>query len=471
MRGIGKYSDTKITNIAWAKNIPSHWQEYKIKHVFKIVKRIVGELGYEVLSITQKGIKVKDTTSGEGQLAMDYSKYQLAEIGDFAMNHMDLLTGFVDVSKYHGVISPDYRVFKLEHPQSNSNYMLYLMQLCYTQKIFFGHGKGVSMLGRWRLPSENFKNFLIPVPPKDEQIQIAKFLDFKLVKIDRFIRKKRKLIKLLNEQKAAIINKAVTKGIDRNTEMKDSEIIWIDRLPKSFSIEGFNKKVYLKHGFQFRDNHFSEEGIKVVKISQLSPNGILELSKANFVPNEYLEQFKDTLINEGDILMALTGGTIGKIIRANVNGELLFQNYRVGNFIPLNDSLTKDYLYWQLKSDFIQSQMKFHVRETGQPNIGKSDFRKIQIVVPPIDEQLAIVQYINWELEKIDLTISKIESEITLTQEYRTALISEAVTGKIDVRDFQIPDIQEEQDAYEEIEEELSIAAESEPEYLNEDEY
>jgi type I restriction enzyme S subunit len=461
MSGLGTYSDTKAANFAWAKNIPSHWHEYRIKHVFKIVKRIVGELGYEVLSITQKGIKVKDTTSGEGQLAMDYSKYQLAEIGDFAMNHMDLLTGFVDVSKFYGVISPDYRVFKLTHQESDSNYMLYLMQLCYTQKIFFGHGKGVSMLGRWRLPAENFKNFKIPVPPQDEQEQIAKFLDFKLAKLDRFIEKKRQLIALLNEQKTAIINNAVTKGINPGAEMKESGILWTDIIPQNYSIEGFNKKVFLKHGFQFRDNHFSEEGIKVVKISQLSPNGFLDLSNANFVPQDYLEQFKGVLINDGDILMALTGGTIGKIIRANINGESLFQNYRVGNFIPINNSLTKDYLYWQLKSEFIQSQMRFHVRETGQPNIGKSDFRKIFIVVPPINEQHEIVNHIHKELGKIDLTISKIEKEISLTEEYRTALISEAVTGKIDVRNYKIPEYK----SANELATELSIAAESEPEY------
>src|SRR5690606_14117387 len=122
------------------------------------------------------------------------------------------------------------------------------------------------------------------------------------------------------------------------------------------------------------------DGIKVVKITQLSPDGILRLENASFVPTHYKESFKDIIIHKGDILMALTGGTIGKIIRADINGEILLQNYRVGNFYPLNNKLSKDFLYWQLKSEFVQAQIQFFVRETGQPNIGKGDFRKIQLV-------------------------------------------------------------------------------------------
>lgn len=195
----------------------------------------------------------------------------------------------------------------------------------------------------------------------------------------------------------------------------------------------------MKHGFQFRDEHFSKEGVKIVKITQLSPKGYLDLSKASVVPEQIIDKFKNVIVEDGDILMALTGGTIGKIIRADINDEVLLQNYRVGNFYPSNDKLTKEYLYWILKSDFVQAQMKFYVRETGQPNIGKGDFNKILLIIPPIEEQKAIVEYIETEKKTIDKTISTIKKEISLVEEYKTALIAEAVTGKIDVRDFKIP--------------------------------
>lgn len=470
MNNIKRYKKYKPSGIAWLGDVPEHWEVEKLKHIFTICKTISGELGHKVLSITQNGIKVKDTESGGGQLSMDYSKYQIVNKGDFAMNHMDLLTGYVDISNFEGVTSPDYRVFKLKRKFSNKEYLLFLLQLGYKLKLFYSLGQGVSLFGRWRLPSESFNHFKFPIPSLDEQTAIANFLDYKSAKIDRFIKKKKQLIKLLNEQKAGIINDAVTKGLDASVKTKPSGIEWAGDIPEHWEVEGFNKNVYLKHGFQFREEHFSTDGIRVVKITQLSPEGSLRLEKASYVPLSYQITFKDIIIEDRDILMALTGGTIGKIIRADINEEILLQNYRVGNFYPINDKLSKDFLYLQLKSDFVQKQMTFFVRETGQPNIGKGDFRKIKLIVPSLIEQKAIVSHIETETAKLNQAISTIEKEIALVQEYKTALIAEAVTGKIDVRDYVIPEIAE-LESYEEIEQELSMVAEDEEGYgINEEE-
>ena len=108
----------------WLEEIPLDWEQRKIRHLFSIKKEIAGELGHEVISITQRGAKLKDTESGEGQLSMDYSKYQLVKQGDFLMNHMDLLTGYVDVSEFDGVTSPDYRVFVPSSVDVHSPYFL-----------------------------------------------------------------------------------------------------------------------------------------------------------------------------------------------------------------------------------------------------------------------------------------------------------------------------------------------------------
>ncbi len=209
-KGINHNVKLKASGVEWIGQIPEHWQVKRLKYVFQILKRISGEIGHNVLSITQKGIKVKDTESGAGQLSMDYSKYQFVYKGDFAMNHMDLLTGYVDISKYDGVISPDYRVFDLIEPNSNKEYMLLLLQLCYSNKVFYAHGQGVSMLGRWRFPSENFNIFPFPVPPKSEQIEIADFIAKTNKKIATAISLKEKEIDKLKEYKASLINSAVT---------------------------------------------------------------------------------------------------------------------------------------------------------------------------------------------------------------------------------------------------------------------
>ena len=191
--------------------IPAHWDMKKLKYVFYIKKDIAGKEGYDILSITQKGIKIKDISINEGQLAESYSNYQLVDVGDFAMNHMDLLTGWVDVSKYSGVTSPDYRVFNfIDKSAYCKEYYLYLMQMCYMNKIFYGLGQGVSNLGRWRLQADKFLNFTIPMPPLCEQREIAEYLDEKCSEIDKLVAKKEELLVDLESYKKSLIYEYVT---------------------------------------------------------------------------------------------------------------------------------------------------------------------------------------------------------------------------------------------------------------------
>jgi len=222
-KGLNPEVKMKESGVDWLRNIPDHWKVSNGRKIFKIKKRIVGELGYDVLSITQKGIRIKDIESNEGQLSMDYSKYQLVEVGDFAMNHMDLLTGYVDLSVYVGVTSPDYRVFSIQNKDTCCpEYFLYLLQNGYSNKIFYPYGQGSSQLGRWRLPTEQFKEFCYPVPPIEEQKQIALSISKEAKNIDALIHESNKVINLLQERRSALISAAVTGQIDvRNYQLKE----------------------------------------------------------------------------------------------------------------------------------------------------------------------------------------------------------------------------------------------------------
>ena len=135
-KGLNPNAKMKDSEVEWIGEIPEHWEMKKVKYLFEIRKRISGELGYDVLSVTQSGLKVKDIVSGEGQLSMDYTKYQLVFPEDFVMNHMDLLTGYVDISQYMGVTSPDYRVFTLTDNNCDKKYYLYIFQFGYKTKFF-----------------------------------------------------------------------------------------------------------------------------------------------------------------------------------------------------------------------------------------------------------------------------------------------------------------------------------------------
>ena len=200
----------KDSNIDWIGKIPDNWKIIITKRLFKIKKDIAGKEGYTVLSITQKGI-VPKVFGGKGQFAADYSNYQLVNKGDFAMNHMDLLTGWLDISEYNGVTSPDYRVFvPTGYEDIYAPYYKYVMQNCYSCRIYYGLGHGVAGMGRWRLPADMFLNFKLPMPPKAEQKEIADFLDKRTAEIDSLIAEKESLIADLEAYKKSLIYEVVT---------------------------------------------------------------------------------------------------------------------------------------------------------------------------------------------------------------------------------------------------------------------
>lgn len=209
--GLKLESKTKDSGIVWMGQIPSHWQVIKTKYLFEIVKRIAGEEGYDVLSVTQQGLKVKDLNDYGGQIAESYAGYQFVYPEDFVMNHMDLLTGWVDYSDKFGVTSPDYRVFRLLDKKANSlDYFKYVFQCCYLDKIYYSLGNGVAGVGRWRLQAHTFKNFRLPVPPLEEQVAIAKYLDEKCSLIAQYIDENKQKIAILQDYKKSIIYEYVT---------------------------------------------------------------------------------------------------------------------------------------------------------------------------------------------------------------------------------------------------------------------
>ena len=210
-KGIRGKRPMRDSGSTWFGQIPDTWDANKLKYTFTIRKRIVGEDGHTVLAITQKGVKPKDMSNGNGQFAESYANYQIVRPGDFAMNHMDLLTGWVDISKYEGVTSPDYRVFTLDDTTRNCpSYFLYMMQMCYSNRIFYSMGQGVSGMGRWRLPADMFNNFIIACPPLEEQREIATYLDRKCSEIDSLIASKEKFITELESYKKSLIYEYVT---------------------------------------------------------------------------------------------------------------------------------------------------------------------------------------------------------------------------------------------------------------------
>ncbi len=438
------YPEYKDSGVESLDTIPKMWSIKKLKYIFEIKKRIAGNIGFDVLSVTQKGIKIKDIESGEGQLSMDYSKYQRVYPGEFAMNHMDLLTGYVDISNYDGVTSPDYRVFSVRDKHSfYSRYYLYLLQDGYKQRRFFHLGQGSAHLGRWRLPTEAFNEIVYPCPSLTEQIHIASFLDHETAKIDNLIEKQQQLIELLKEKRQAVISHAVTKGLNPDTPMKDSGVEWLGEVPEHWRINSLNHVLAAIGDVDHYMPQSVDDGIPYVMTGDLTEfvSGI-EFSKCKQVNlRDYLKLSKKIKTCLGDVIMARYA-TIGTVSYVDID-KVFLVSYSCVTIKPNLSKVLGLYLYYYFKSNSFLQGIQYQVNTNTQGNVGINDLSKMKIVLPSIKEQEEIIAHLQMNLEQLDDLSTKSTQAINLIQERRTALISAAVTGKIDVRDWVAPDTQD----------------------------
>ncbi|HHY0490186.1 restriction endonuclease subunit S [Vibrio parahaemolyticus] len=434
------YPEYKDSGSEWVGNIPVQWETTKLKYIFDIQKRIAGEVGYDVLSITQRGIKVKDIESGDGQLSMDYSKYQLVYKGDFAMNHMDLLTGYVDISSFDGVTSPDYRVFRLINcTRFYDRYYLYLLQFCYKQKVFFPLGQGSAHLGRWRLPTEAFNEVEYPTPSFSEQQQIANFLDYETAKIDTLIDKQEKLIELLKEKRQAVISHAMTKGLSPDAKMKDSGVEWLGSVPEHWKGTALKyiTNIYGRIGFRgYTTNDIVEEGNGAITMSPSNiSNGVVSFDKATYISWEKYYESPEIQLQKDDVVLVKTGSTLGKagyidklICPTTLNPQLA---------VFKESSCCNKWLYYFLNTTLAKAYVNNSNSGGTVPTMSQEKILSYIAPTPPLKEQGEIAAYLDLEISKIDDLITKMNTMVDLINERKTALISAAVTGKIDVRDWQ----------------------------------
>ena len=428
-----RYPGYKDSGVEWLGAVPEHWQVRKIRWLCEIRKRIAGELGYEVLSITQQGLKVKDLEGNDGQLSMDYSKYQLVEVGDFAMNHMDLLTGYVDISDARGVTSPDYRVFAIRDPAiCHDKYLLYLFQMGYKNRIFFAYGQGSSQLGRWRLPTEQFNDLPLPLPPKFEQQGIAAFLDRETTKIDELVTEQRRLIDLLKEKRQAVISHAVTKGLNPYTSMKSSGIEWLGDVPTHWTVMSLRRCLLEHRQGYYSEAAYVDAGVKLLRITDLRDFGEVDYGQSPQVEN--LAELEPFLLKAGDFVFARTGGagTFGLI--ESVTEPVAYASYLI-RFRFSKDAFAGFLRHFFLSSEF-QEAVQQNIHGGVNKNIHAEDIKNQYLALPPYSEQCNIAAFLDRETAKFDALVGEAQRAIELLQERRAALISAAVTGQIDIRAF-----------------------------------
>lgn len=278
---------------------------------------------------------------------------------------------------------------------------------------------------------DEVSNLTCVVPSLSEQIQIANFLDRKTEQIDELIRIKERRIELLQEQRTALINQAVTKGLDPNVEMKPSGVEWIGEIPKHWTITRLKyiSNISVTYGLNIESDKYTIEGIRLVRITDIDESGGLR-QKGVYLSEACVPQ--EQMLNSYDLLLSRSGATVGKSYLHLEKGKYTSAGYLVRfNF---GDYYTSKFIYYVTLSHFYRNWLEQQIIISTIQNVNGEKYSNFQLPIPSHQEQKQIVSFLDRKTKQIDELIATEQRKIELLKEYRQSLISEAVTGKIDVR-------------------------------------
>ena len=345
----------------------------------------------------------------KGQFAADYSKYQIVHPGDFAMNHMDLLTGWVDISEHDGVTSPDYRVFVLNDKNNYcAEYFKYIFQLCYKHRIFYSLGQGVSGFGRWRLPADMFLNFEIPVPKYDEQVLIGNKLTEITNELDSMIENAKASIEEYKSIKVSRVRELISGKLNPNRDFKPCKMDGINEIPMEWTTCRLRFLCDIMTGNQDTQNAVE--------------NGAYPF----YVRSPIIERANDYTYEGEGILMAGDGAGAGRVFHYATGKYAIHQRvYCCHNF---RNILPKYFLYF-IENMFPIVMDKGSAKST-VPSVRLPMLKDFEFCIPKESEQADIVAEIEDMRTKIDGLISEKETLIRELEDYKLSLIYELVTGK-----------------------------------------
>ena len=432
-----KYAEYKDSGVEWLGDIPSHWEIKRLGSFFEERREKVSDTDYPALSVTKNGI-VPQLDNAAKTDAGDNRK--LVKVNDFVINSRSDRKGSSGVSPYTGSVSLISIV--MEPHRIYPPYAHHLLRSYPFQEEFYRYGKGI-VADLWSTNSSEMKNILLPDLTIEEQEKIANFLDHETAQIDTLIAKQEKLIELLKEKRQAVISHAVTKGLNPNVPMKDSGVEWLGEVPEHWTV------IKLKHLTTLFEQGWSPQCDS--RPAEPHEYGILKVGCVNggkfrslenkALPFE-LEPRLQYLIQKNDLLISRANskelvGSAAVIDEDYPNLILCDKLYR----LRFSKAVSAEMVALYLSIGVVREQIELSATGASHSmqNIGQDTIKELFYLLPPIDEAHNILKDIAESNTKFDSLISKAGSAIQLMQERRTALISAAVTGKIDVRNWQNP--------------------------------
>jgi type I restriction enzyme, S subunit len=403
-----RYERYRDSGFRWLGEMPSHWQTVPFWTRFWRTKRVNHPEEQLLSAYRDHGVVPKASRDdNNNKPSEDLSTYQLVEVGDLVINKMKAWQGSVAISEYGGIVSPAYFVYSPTHAE-DARYLHYLMRSDRYITGYLSMSKGVR-IGQWDLDPVYHARMPLLIPRLDEQRIITAFLDRETVKIDALIEELRRLIELLKEKRQTVISHAVTKGLNPDAPMKDSGDGELGRIPQNWRVITLKHFSRLQRGHDLTSDQQEEGPYPVVTSGGISGSHSKYIAKApGVVTGRY--------------------GSTGRLF-------YLEQDYWPHNTALYVSDFFENYprfVWYSLQAINFES----HSAKSAVPGIDRNDLHVLPVAVPPLHQQLDITAYLDKKMEEFDQLEAETQIAMTLLQERRSALISAAVTGKIDIRNY-----------------------------------
>ena len=440
------YPAYKPSGVPWLGDVPEHWDVQRGKALFAPVDIRSATGNQELLTVSaQRGVVPRKSANVTMFKAESYVGYKLCWPGDLVINSLWAWAHGLGVSQHHGIVSSAYGVYR-PLPRVNARFIHLLVWSVPFQWELQVRSKGI-WVSRLQLTDESFLGAPFPLPPLQEQAAIVRYLDHADRRIRRYVDAKRKLIALLEEEKQAVINQAVTRGLDPNVPLKPSGVEWLGDVPEHWEVRRLSQVSRIVRG-KFTHRPRNDPSLYDGPYPFIQTGDIAGASKM-------IMRYTQTLNERGFAVSTMfPRGTLVMTIAANIGDvailgfDACFPDSVVG-FGP-NKNLHRDHLYYlftAMKREFLREAP---VNTQGNLNVDRIGSRKIPF--PPFSEQASIVGHIDKATADIDAAVVRTRRQIDLMEEYRTRLIADVVTGKLDVREAaaQLPDEPDDQDQLQE---------------------
>lgn len=417
------YPQYKDSGLPWLGKTPAHWQTRRLKYLLREINKRSTNGQEQLLRVSQyTGVTTRGSHEKDGApdtRALSLSGYKRVASQDLVINIMLAWNGSLGVSNFDGIVSPAYCVYRFTE-NANPWFFHHLLRLPLYKGRIKGESTGV-VESRLRLYTDHLFRIEALLPPVTEQLIIARFSDAFSRRIDRLIRVKQRLIKLLNEQKQAIINRAVTRGLDPDVRLKPSGVDWLGDVPARWEVSRVKREFMCLNHLRIPLSGMQRGAMAKRMYDYYGASGVIDKV------NDYIFDDDLLLIAEDGANLVLRNLPLAIIARGKfwVNNHAHILKPKGGNLEYLANLMeVVNYRPW--------------ISGAAQPKLTKDHVMSIPLVVPPVSEQRLIVDQLDNQTAPLRSTIERARREIELLREYRTRLVADVVTGKLDVRSVEL---------------------------------